>query len=155
MHNLNSHFFHSNKGAVAVEFSIIFTLFFFMLLSSAEISRLLYISASLDLAVSESAKLAKNIERNDSSNYGEILREKLIIHQGVLGKFILEEKNISVSVTFSRSISDIIRLNTSNDNTLPLAIYRVDFLYHPIFFPISTSWANTLLSREVIFAQEY
>lgn len=28
MHNLNSHFFHSNKGAVAVEFSIIFTLFF-------------------------------------------------------------------------------------------------------------------------------
>lgn len=51
-------FYRSNTGSVTIEFTIVFVIFIFTLLFSAEISRLIYISASLDLAVSEAAKAA-------------------------------------------------------------------------------------------------
>ncbi|HDL6963598.1 TPA: pilus assembly protein [Yersinia enterocolitica] len=147
-------FFHSNRGSITIEFSMVFILFLFILLSSAEISRLIYISANMDLAVSEAAKSAKNKEPTDNTSYTSVLQEKFIAHHGVLGPFIAENNNVSTNVVFSKNISDLIDNDTSTDHNLPLAKYTVSYLYRPIFFPISPSWANTLLLREVIFAQE-
>ncbi|AHM72024.1 TadE/TadG family type IV pilus assembly protein [Yersinia hibernica] len=147
-------FFHSNRGSIAIDFSLIIILFIFMLLFSAEIARLLYISASLDLAVSEAAKSAKNKERSDNNSYSSILRQRLISHQGVLGSFITED-NLSISnVLFSRNIPGVINRDISGDNTYPLATYSISYLYQPAFFPISSLWASSLLSREVVFVQE-
>ncbi|MGM7744266.1 TadE/TadG family type IV pilus assembly protein [Yersinia enterocolitica] len=147
-------FFYSHRGSITIEFSMVFILFLFILLSGAEISRLFYISASLDLAVSEAAKSAKNKELTDNSSYASVLQQKLATHDGVLGSFIAKNNEVVASVVFSESISDIMNNRTSTDHNLPLAKYSVSYLYRPIFFPISPSWANTLLLREVIFAQE-
>ncbi|MDN0108350.1 TadE/TadG family type IV pilus assembly protein [Yersinia rochesterensis] len=154
MRKMNFTFLYENKGSITIEFSIVFILFLLMLLFSAEIARLLYISANLDLAVSEAAKSAKNKERHDDISYTSMLRQKLVSHQGVLGSFITEDNALNANVVFSENISDMINHNTSDNNKLPLAKYSVSYLYHPVFFPILSSWPTILLSREVILVQE-
>lgn len=145
---------HSNKGSITIEFSMAFLIFIFTLLFSAEIARLFYTSASLDLAVSEAVKSAKNKQLSDGDSYNAVLKEKLFAQQGVLGTVITDNNSVKTSVKFNLSIDDIINNNVSDDNRSPLAKYTVSYLYRPIFFPIPSFWANTLLSREVIFAQE-
>ncbi|MFV8801419.1 TadE/TadG family type IV pilus assembly protein [Yersinia sp. LJYL362] len=147
-------FFHSNRGSITIEFSMVFILFLFILLLSAEISRLCYISASLDFAVSEAAKSAKNKDPSNNSSSASVLQQKLAAHHGILGPFITEGNKVNINIAFSENISDIINNNTSNNDTLSLARYSFRYLYRPFFFPISPYWANTLLLREVIFAQE-
>ncbi|MDN0122203.1 TadE/TadG family type IV pilus assembly protein [Yersinia aleksiciae] len=148
-------FFRTNRGSVTVEFSISFILFLFMILFSAEISRLFYISSSLDLAVSEAAKSAKNKEQSDNTTYQSAFLQKLITQRGVLGIFITSNNAVTANVEFSDNISDIITNNMSAVYTdQKLARYTVSYTYSPIFFPIPSLWANTLLSREVIFVQE-
>lgn len=154
MRKINLFFFHANRGSITIEFSIFFILFLFTLLFSAEIARLLYISANLDLAISEAAKSAKNKDRSNMDSYISVLRSQLISHQGILGSFITEDNALTSNVFFSESISDIINNNTANNTTFPLAKYSVSYSYRPIFFPIPSYWPNILLSREVIFVQE-
>lgn len=43
---------------------------------------------------------------------------------------------------------------TTHHSTQKLARYSVRYEYKPILFPIPSIWANSLLSREVIFVQE-
>lgn len=147
-------FFRSNNGSIAIEFLIVFILFIFILLSSAEITRLLYISSNLDLAFSEATKTAKNRNITDNRDYNTILRQRLITQTGVFGAFIADS-NIVTDVTFSNSINDIINNAQQDDNNLVLAKYTASYTYRAVFFPIPTIFANTLLKREVIFVQEY
>ncbi|CNH46316.1 TadE/TadG family type IV pilus assembly protein [Yersinia pekkanenii] len=162
MNKIRKRFFHSNEGSIAVEFSIVIVLFIFTLLSCAEIARLLYISASLDLAVSETAKSTKNKEIDYNITYQETFHQKLMRQQGVLGSFITANNAIIVNVYFSNSISDMSNnlssLTNNNRNERyrgeKLARYTVSYFYRPIFFPFPSSWTNILLKREVIFAQE-
>lgn len=153
MREINLLFFRSNTGSVTVEFSIVLVLFVFTLLFSAEISRLLYISASLDLAVSEAAKSAKNKENNNGTYLSEF-DNNLIKQQSVFGK-IVNLNNFVATVEFANSIDDIILKKTSSDySNQKLALYSVRYTYTPLLFPIPSIWVNTLLIREVIFAQE-
>lgn len=154
MSKITRSFIHSRKGSITIEFSIVFFLFIVTLLFSAEITRLFYTSASLDLAISEAVKSAKNKQRNDSDSYNTVLKKTLLSQQGVLGTFITDDNSVKTSVKFSLSIDDIINNNMSDDNKSPLAKYTVSYLYRPFFFPIPSIWANSLLLREVIFAQE-
>lgn len=154
MNKITRSFIHSRKGSITIEFSIVFFLFIVTLLFSAEITRLFYTSASLDLAISEAVKSAKNKQRNDSDSYNTVLKKRLLSQRGVLGTFITDDNSVKTSVTFSLSIDDIINSNMSDDNKSPLAKYTVRYLYRPVFFPIPSLWANSLLLREVIFAQE-
>ncbi|MFW5389548.1 TadE/TadG family type IV pilus assembly protein [Yersinia sp. 2542 StPb PI] len=140
----------SNEGSVTIEFTVVFVLFLLTLLSCAEISRLLYISASLDLAVSEAVKSTKNREDSNSA----ILRQSLTAQNGILGAFITNNNAINTTVEFSNNISDLINQIYSGSETSPLAKYTVTYIYHPLFFPIPSHWANIQLSREVIFVQE-
>ncbi|WP_145524375.1 TadE/TadG family type IV pilus assembly protein [Yersinia vastinensis] len=147
-------FFRQNNGSITIEYAILFTLFIFMLLASAEISRLLYISSSLDLAISEAAKSAKNKKSNDNSSYLSVLKQNLVKQKGMLGIFITKDNQVGARIFFYQNLSDIINNNPSDNTRSPLAKYTVSYLYHPIFFPFSTHWSKTLLSREVIFVQE-
>ncbi|HEN3602696.1 TPA: pilus assembly protein [Yersinia enterocolitica] len=147
-------FFRSNNGSITIEFLIVFTLFIFILLSSAEITRILYISSNLDLAFSEAVKAAKNRNITDNRDYNTILRQKLIAQTGVFGAFIADS-NIVTDVTFSNSINDIINNAQQDDNNLALAKYTVSYTYKAVFFPTPTIFANTLLRREVVFVQEH
>lgn len=160
MRNMRWRFLHSHNGSITIEFSIVIILFLFIILSCAEIGRLLYISASLDFVVSEAAKSAKNKLIYDSKTYQEVFQEKFMAQQGVLGLFISDNNSVIVNITFSNDISDIINNSYLENNQNAryrnevLARYAVNYLYRPILFPISSQWANTLLKREVIFVQE-
>ncbi|WP_420072500.1 MULTISPECIES: TadE/TadG family type IV pilus assembly protein [unclassified Yersinia (in: enterobacteria)] len=150
MSKMREQFSCSNEGSVTIEFTVVFVLFLLTLLSCAEISRLLYISASLDLAVSEAVKSTKNREDSNSA----ILRQSLTAQNGILGAFITNNNAINTTVEFSNNISDLINQIYSGSETSPLAKYTVTYIYHPLFFPIPSHWANIQLSREVIFVQE-
>lgn len=150
MSKMREQFFRSNEGMVTIEFTIVFVLFLLTLLSCAEIGRLLYISASLDLAVSEAVKSTKNRENNNSA----VLRQNLNSQNGILGTFITNDNAINTTVEFSNSISNLINQTYSGAQRSPLAKYSVTYTYQPLFFPISSHWANIQLSREVIFVQE-
>ena len=154
MNEITHRFLHSIRGSVTIEFSFILILLLFILLSSAEISRLFYISSSLDLAISEAAKSAKNKYSNNNVRYKSVLQQKLTTHHGVLGSFIAKNNEVKADVVFSENISDMINDKISTDHNLPLAKYSVSYLYRPVFFPLSPLWVNTLLLREVIFVQE-
>jgi tight adherence protein E len=155
MREMRSPFFRSNRGSVTIEFSIIFVTFILTLLFCSEIGRLLYISASLDLAVSEAAKSAKNKEKSDNISYQTLFRQKFMDQQGVLGTFITGNNTVTAHVKFSNTVSDIINNNMSTTySNAVLAHYTVNYTYQPVFFPIPSVWANTLLTREVIFVQE-
>ncbi|MGP2412232.1 TadE/TadG family type IV pilus assembly protein [Yersinia sp. 2553 StPb PI] len=150
MSKIREQFSRSNEGSVTIDFTVVFVLFLLTLLSCAEIGRLLYISASLDLAVSEAVKSTKNREGSNSA----ILRQSLNAQNGILGVFITNNNAINTTVEFSNSISDLISQIYSGSETSPLAKYTVTYIYQPLFFPIPSRWANIQLSREVIFVQE-
>ncbi|WP_145553407.1 TadE/TadG family type IV pilus assembly protein [Yersinia bercovieri] len=148
-------FLRSSNGSVTVEFATVFILFIFTLLFSAEISRLLYISASLDLAVSEAAKSAKNKQEDDSATYQSVFLNSLMAQKGLLGTFITNNNAVTANVEFSDNTADIIANKMSKVYTdQKLARYSVSYTYSPLFFPIPSVWSNILLSREVIFVQE-
>lgn len=148
-------FLRSSNGSVTVEFATVFILFIFTLLFSAEISRLLYISASLDLAVSEAEKSAKNKQEDDSATYQSVFLNSLMAQKGLLGTFITNNNAVTANVEFSDNTADIIANKMSKVYTdQKLARYSVSYTYSPLFFPIPSVWSNILLSREVIFVQE-
>ena len=150
MSKMREQFSRSNEGSVTIDFTVVFVLFLLTLLSCAEIGRLLYISASLDLAVSEAVKSTKNREGGNSA----VLRQSLNAQNGILGDFITNNNVINTTVEFSNSISDLISQIYSSSETSPLAKYTVFYTYQPLFFLIPSHWANIQLSREVIFVQE-
>ncbi|CND01471.1 TadE family protein [Yersinia pseudotuberculosis] len=148
----------ANRGSIAVEFTLIFILFIFMLLLVAETSRLFYISANLDFALSEAAKTAKTAKNRDDENalsYQQLFDQNFNRQVTVMGSLINTAPSARLTVKFSHSVAELINGNSEeNNHTLPLAHYQVRLNYQPIFLPFPQVWVNTLLSREVIFVQE-
>lgn len=144
------------EGVAAIEFSMAFFGFFIMVMFVAEIVRLAYISSAVDLAVSESAKEAKNAQLQSASNYETRFRSRMTNEGGRLWRFLANSQSVQVQVQFANSVTDLLNDNYSavSDNR-PLARYQVAYDYKPMFFPFPGMWAKTLLKREVIFVQEY
>ncbi|WP_016680406.1 TadE/TadG family type IV pilus assembly protein, partial [Yersinia pestis] len=78
----------ANRGSIAVEFTLIFILFIFMLLLVAETSRLFYTSANLDFALSEAAKTAKNRDAENVLSYQQLFEHNFNRQVTVLGSLI-------------------------------------------------------------------
>ncbi|AKJ41127.1 TadE/TadG family type IV pilus assembly protein [Pragia fontium] len=149
-------FWRHREGVASIEFAMAFFGFFVMILFVAEIARLSYMSAVVDLAVSEAAKEAKNAKQADSSAYQARFQTRLVSEGGRLWRFLSKEDAIKIQVNFANSISDLLSNNYSaSAKNSPLARYHLQYDYHPMFFPFPGVWADTLLNREVIFVQEY
>lgn len=153
MRKFLSRFFKNQSGATAVEFSFTCFIFIFMVLFVAEIARLAYVSAVLDLAVSEAAKSAKNA----SSNYRERFNRRLTQQSGGLWSFLTKEDAINFNIYYATSIEDMIKSGgtTADYKNKPLARYQLKYKYHPMFFPFPNNFADSILNREVLFVQEY
>lgn len=148
-------FLHTNRGSIAVEFILVFILFIFMLLLVAETSRLFYLSANLDFALSEAAKTTKNRDNENRLSYQQIFERSFNQQVSVLGSLMNPSTTAQFTVNFSHGITGLLNGNHEiNSPNLPLAHYQVQLAYQPIFLPFPQMWVNTLLSREVIFVQE-
>lgn len=150
-------FFCNRRGVASIEFALTVLLFIFMVLFIAEMSRMAYVSAVIDLAVSEGAKEGKNANDKTSGGYEARFTKHLTEGGGALWFFLNKEDAVSINVTYSNSVTDMIatggQAGTAEDNAL--ARYQLIYHYHPMFFPFPKSWAGQMFNREVIFVQEY
>ncbi|TBL99657.1 TadE/TadG family type IV pilus assembly protein [Hafnia paralvei] len=150
-------FIRDNEGAASIEFSLTVILFIFLVLFVAEIARLSYISAVIDLAVSEAAKESKNASAVDDGGYDNRFQKRITEQGGAIWGFLTRPDAVTMNITYAGSIREMTDTGgTSGDSRYkPLARYQLEYQYHPMFFPFPDIWANNLLNREVIFVQEY
>jgi len=150
-------FFHEQHGIATIEFALTVTLFIFMVLFIAEISRMAYVSSVIDLAVSEAAKQGKNAPASTDGGYNARFNRHLTEQGGSLWFFLTREDAVELNITYANSIEEMINtggsLKDAKDQSL--ARYHLLYRYHPMFFPFPKKWANSLFNREVIFVQEY
>ncbi len=151
-------FYHSERGLLSVEFALTFIPFLLMFLLMAEVARLSYISAVLNLAVSEAGKTAKNSPSGTA--YADLFRQRLEDNSGKLWHFITRADALKSQVKFSSGIDQLIADITNNSGSdsasnHPLARYRLEYKYHPMFFPIPPGFTDPFLRKEVIFVQEH
>lgn len=153
---LCSRFIRDRRGAATIEFALTVILFLMMVFFVAEIARLSYISSMLSLAISDGAKEAKNAPVLPGDDYNARFNQRLLKDGGAIWGFISRDDAVSVSINYATSIDAMINGNTSSDySDHPIASYRLTYHYHPLFFPMPGEWTRNLLTREVIFVQEY
>ena len=123
----------------------------------AEAARLAYISAVIDLAVSEAAKEAKNAPATEDGHYQARFTQRLTTEGGVLWGFVTSANAVEITIAFASSLEEIIITGGRNTDyhQRPIARYKLSYRYSPMFFPLPDFWATNLLNREVIFVQEY
>ena len=147
---------NDQRGVATVEFSITVIVFIIMVLFVAEIARLAYVSSVLDLAVSEAAKEAKNAPSDLDGGYQSRFQRRLTEQGGALWGFLTRADAVKVTISYAETIKEMIDSGGgSRASQRPLARYQLAYQYHPMFFPFPGFWANNLLTREVIFVQEY
>lgn len=145
------------RGAVTVEFAFTIIVFLMLVLFIAEISRLAYVSAVMDLAVSEAAKEAKNGPAGQSGDYRRRFEKRLFEQGGSLWAFLTRKDAVTLHIAYAASIDEMIRQggSTGDPRARPLARYQLQYRYHPMFCLLPDVWANNFLNREVIFVQEF
>ena len=111
----------------------------------------------IDLAVTEAAKSAKNDQASTSGEYQQRFNKMLKNRGGALWSFLEGQQDISINVYYASSIAEMISSGgtAGNANNMPLARYKLEYHYQPMFFPFPHFWVDNLLNREVIFVQEY
>ncbi|WP_080660659.1 TadE/TadG family type IV pilus assembly protein [Serratia fonticola] len=142
------------QGAVAVEISLIFFPFIFIILFMFEICRVIYISSALDLAVAEASRYAA-ISQISEVGYQKVFIDKL--NKDIpLMPLLTADKNIYVNVNYCSTIEDVIINNCDSiSNEKPLAIYTVGYNYTLLFDTFEMATLNSYLQRSVIYVQEY
>ena len=145
------------RGAVTVEFAFTVIPFLIMVLFIAEMSRLAYLSAVIDLAVSEAAKEAKNSSATSSGDYRSYFEKRLFQQGGSLWTFLTRNDAVTIKAAYAASINEMVYSGGSaaDPHNRPLARYQLQYRYHPMFFFLPDIWANKYLNREVIFVQEF
>jgi tight adherence protein E len=154
---LRGRFIRDRRGAATIEFALTSIIFLTLVFFVAEISRLSYLSSMLDLAISEGAKEAKNAPYTTGDDYNSRFNKRMLDEGGMIWGFLSRKDAVSVTIRYAASIDDMIAGNTSDTDyrNRPIASYKLVYRYHPFLFPIPMTWASKLLTREVIFVQEY
>ncbi len=139
------------RGAVMIEFVMTSLVFLLMLFLLMEVARLSYISAVLNLSITEAAKSAKNSQNiNGEAAYNAVFKHNLAAaqqSQNRLWNFLAEEHTLRTTVTFIGT-----RVGLADNQ---LARYKLEYPYEPKFFPLPANWVAKLLKKEVIFVQEH
>lgn len=156
MKRISRNLLKAQQGVATIEFSLTIIVFIFMVLFVAETARLAYVSSVIDLAVSEAAKEAKNAPSSLNGGYRSRFEKRLTEQGGALWGFLTRADAVDVTIAFAQSIDSMTATGgSSNFTKQPLARYKLAYRYHPMFFPFPGLWASNLLTREVIFVQEY
>jgi tight adherence protein E len=157
------------RGVATIEFAVGFIFFWYMCVAWAEMSFMSYISAVGDLAISNSAQIAKTYSGTGTE---EELKAKFLnifqseLNSGSLWRYVAKADNFIVSVQYVDTYDTLatianscepedgkssVTCGTAIDSAL--AIYRVSYDYTPMFNYFLDS--NAIFSREMIVIQEY
>ena len=158
----------SSRGVVAIEFVFGFGVFWGMCILWAEMSYVSYVSALGDVLISSASHYAK-LNPNDLSNanlanFSQDFKQ-IIDQQDSFWSAFINPSAYETSIYFIDSYSDLANLSSvcptsASGNTCgvpigsPIAIYRLDYDYQPIFSSAFGS-STEIFSREMIVIQEY
>lgn len=146
-------FMHGDSATAAIEFSLILIPFMTSIMFIAEICRVIYISSSVDLILSESAWKTSILQKPE--NYEWYFNQELNarIAQWPL---LPREVKATVRIKYCDSTNQIITGScVNNDGTSkPLAIYNVKIGYTPLFFILPASMPFGEMKRSTLLVQE-
>lgn len=151
------------QGVITIEFSFIFIIFIFFIFLFFEVNRFVYVSASIDLTLSEAARITSRTESSDS-NYTEVFASN-IRQQSSFWNMFIDASNFTLTVRYCNSVSAAVNgnCNSTDGRNFPLALYSVRYRYRPLLFTFAGNSAvnnlfNSLdnyLSRQLLYVQEY
>lgn len=146
-------FMYGGSATAAIEFSLILIPFMTTIMFIAEICRVIYISSSVDLILSESAwkaSISQNPE-NYERYFNQVLNARI-----AQWPLLSREVKATVSIKYCDSINQIITGSCVNNNgtSKPLAIYNVKIFYTPLFFIIPASMIFGEIKRSILLVQE-
>ncbi|MUK30473.1 pilus assembly protein [Aliivibrio fischeri] len=152
---------NKQNGSASIEFVMGFMAFWFMCMAWVEMSYMSYISAINDLAISEVSRSAKKGEER----YLDIVDE-VLYRDNSIWNTVISADNFRVSIQYLLTIEALESekkgcpipegkrtRECGDEGNNALAIYRIDYDFHPIFSYVFSRSAN--LSREMIVVQEY
>lgn len=157
--------FHKQKGVVAIEFILGFTIFWIVIVAWLEIAFLSYVTAVNDLAINEAARSAKKNSSSYMSTYKAVLDET----DSIWSHFIDPEK-VVYTVNYVKDITALAGAThclpeEDEDGVTPtfrecgsapdmaIAIYYMSYDFEGLF---SQFFDNRMaVAREIIVIQEY
>lgn len=149
----NIYVYKAKKGVIAVEFALVIIPYLLLFLLTAEVCRMFYVSSVINLSLAESSRYAAN---NRELSYKESFINN---YKKNLNSFpLLSNANqLSFDVYYCRTIEDIIadKCTKNNKEKKPLAIYHIDYHYKPVFFVLPNNYTNKIISRNLVYVQEY
>ncbi|WP_281647979.1 TadE/TadG family type IV pilus assembly protein [Parendozoicomonas sp. Alg238-R29] len=153
----------NQRGTVTIETALGMFFFLLVIFYWCEISYMGFVSASLDYAVAEASRSARTKPAKDYQvNFKEILKGS-----SQLWSSIIDTNKLSVSIHYYDSVLDLASeycpekgqqfcKEKAKPKDASIAIYRVTYLYKPIFTSLFINNARMpVISREVISIQEY
>lgn len=149
----NFSFVKEKKSVITVEFALIIIPYLLLFLLTAEICRMFYVSSVINLSLAESSRYAAN---NRELSYKEAFINNY--KKNLVSFPLLANANqISFDVYYCETIEDIIsdKCITNNKDKMPLAIYHIDYHYKPVFFILPNNYTNKIISRNLVYVQEY
>ena len=85
------------QGVITIEVSFIFIIFIFFIFLFFEVNRFVYVSATIDLTLSEAARITSRTESRDS-NYTDIFASN-IRQQSSFRKMFIDASNFTLQVS--------------------------------------------------------
>jgi tight adherence protein E len=152
-----------DRGMTSLEFAFIFPVFMLLFFMIYEVNRYVFISATIDLTLSEAARETSRAARDNVINYQDLLQKK-VAQQGYLWRLFIEPEKLTVSVTFCSSLKQAINQRCSQNvsEKMPLAIYQANYQYRPLLFTLNIPAVGKLikilgsgLNRKLIYIQEW
>lgn len=152
IHNSIQRFYRSTSGVMALEMVVVLVPFIFLFLFIAELCFVVYLSASIDLAMSESMRYAS--ANMTSSEYRGIFLRKMQENVRFL-PLLKDDDKLTVEVTYCASIAEATAKTCSNVSAKkPIAMYEIHYHYDPIFLPLPQKILEDGLNRMSVYVQE-
>ncbi|WP_108652558.1 hypothetical protein [Dongshaea marina] len=147
----------NQKGVVTIEFSIGFFVFCIFIFILFEISLIGLKSAVLDLALSESIRASKNQWAQASDSLGDDYLESFNEYKrqnkrNAIWKYFMDINSIKTHVEYYGSITELANGSQNFNTKSPIALYKIDYQYIPIFTSI---FPKINFKREIVEVQEY
>lgn len=147
-------FVRLNQGSVTIEFALTIIIFLAILGAFLELARLCLLSAYLDSAVALTTRAAKNNPEYTGQNYAQLVTEYL--ENEHKGWEWLDNGTITVDADYYMDIDSFITGNKSNTSlSQPLAEYKVNYTYNPMFSYFPKDLVGTMMSRKILVLQEH
>lgn len=149
-------FINNQRGSALVEVSFVIFPFIMTVLFIAEICRITFISASLDLALAESGRMSSvsYSSENYKSNFEKSLKDKLTSWP-LFSRDVKIEQSIKSCSDIDMLIASPARCSSEQHKNNPLALYSVKIEYKPVFFIFPSNFVNNELQRSVVLIQEF